>query len=463
MLDTPVPETPQLGVAAGGAGHAQRAWLSADRILLLALLGLLLPLQLAPGLAWARPLLIIGTGALLVARAGVAGKAGASLPVPLRRIAPAALPFALALAWTFAQAVPWMPTAWQHPVWDLAGEALDRALHGRISLDPAATLATALWLLAHAALFWTALELGRSSRQARIALAGMTATGVLIAGIALVGSMIGRQPEAVGGELTSGAGACALAVLAALAFALDRIVDAAEPGMRARRAVRLAAKAMTVRAGLLIVGLVIPAIAVGILGNGSLVLATLAAILVLVPAILVAPGLRFGGHRLVLIAGVGLMAAAVGAAAIVSWTIGAPGIERSGGTASAAAVRAAQRDAAALGTGLGTYDAAIKPYRDVEEGSARAAAPSRYSRLMVEVGMPATAGFGVGGVALVMILGWGLRTRRRNAVFPALGLAGTVLVAGAATAPDRLSPALTAGYAVLLGIGCAQSFKTRRG
>ncbi len=83
-----------------------------------------------------------------------------------------------------------------------------------------------------------------------------------------------------------------------------------------------------------------------------------------------------------------------------------------------------------------------------------------YLELLLGVGVPAAA-------LLLLALGWlavrcvfGVMTRHRNQVFPAMAAAGTVLVGLHATVDFSLQmPAVAASFAFLLGIGTAQSWR----
>jgi hypothetical protein len=470
MIDTPASETPRLGWGAA-ASPLQMLLdaLTAERMLLTALLALVLPLPFMGDLPAAPTLLLAGTGAMVMAIAALAALRGTPLPVPIRRLALPSAALALALAWTALQATPLVPASWQHPVWDLARDALGGGVRGWISLDPAATRDAALSLLLHVAVLWSALQLCRASAQAWLATAAFAAMAVVITLATLLplalrvaegASFIGAA-DIVAYPATP-ATLAGLGLLAALALALDRIVAAAEPGMRLRRAVRVAAKVLAANAALPGLGVAVLAVAAGALGGLHATTTTALAAALFLPAVALAPSLGFGGRRAVLaaiVAGTALIVAAAGATAFLA----APSMaERPAGTASAAALHAAAADAALFGTGLGTYEEAIKAYGDVDEGSARAATPSVYARLLIELGMPATALLALAGLSLVALLALGLHRRRRNAVYPALALAAMLLVGVASLRTPSLAPAVSLGYALLLGIGCAQSFETRR-
>ncbi len=57
----------------------------------------------------------------------------------------------------------------------------------------------------------------------------------------------------------------------------------------------------------------------------------------------------------------------------------------------------------------------------------------------------------------------GVRRRRRDVIYPSVGLAAAILVGTHSLVDFSLQiPAVAATFALILGIGCAQSWSTRR-
>jgi hypothetical protein len=114
---------------------------------------------------------------------------GTPHPVPLRQIRLSVVLFTTAVAWVILQNVTWMPAGWQHPIWQLASEVLDRPIAGSISVDRSLTALALLRLMTAASVFWLALQLGRDAARARcliwfvVAIASVyTAVGILALG-----------------------------------------------------------------------------------------------------------------------------------------------------------------------------------------------------------------------------------------------------------------------------------------
>ena len=78
-----------------------------------------------------------------------------------------AILFAMVAIWVFVQNATWTPTAWHHPIWQLASDALGQQLAGSISVDRDLTALALLRLMTSASVFWLALQLCRDPKRAR--------------------------------------------------------------------------------------------------------------------------------------------------------------------------------------------------------------------------------------------------------------------------------------------------------
>jgi O-antigen ligase len=110
---------------------------------------------------------------------------GASHPVAIRSIRVSAILFALAATWALFQNATWSPAAWQHPIWQLASEALGRPIPGSISVDRDLTAIALLRLMTSASVFWLALQLGHDPSRAQFFLWSIVAIGGVYAAIGL--------------------------------------------------------------------------------------------------------------------------------------------------------------------------------------------------------------------------------------------------------------------------------------
>ncbi|HEY7299130.1 MAG TPA: O-antigen ligase family protein [Xanthobacteraceae bacterium] len=106
-------------------------------------------------------------------------------PLPIGRIRIAAGLFALAALWALLQNATWTPSAWQHPLWRLAADALDRKVAGSISIDRDLSHLALLRLLTAASAFWLALQLAGDERRARLLVWSVIVIGALYSAVGL--------------------------------------------------------------------------------------------------------------------------------------------------------------------------------------------------------------------------------------------------------------------------------------
>ncbi len=101
-------------------------------------------------------------------------------------------------------------------------------------------------------------------------------------------------------------------------------------------------------------------------------------------------------------------------------------------------------------------------YRDETIRAIFDKAHNTYLENALELGLPAALGlFSAIGVLLVICL-LGVRRRRRDAVYPCIGVAATVLVAVQSVVDFSLQiPAVAVTYSLLMGAACAQSWSSR--
>ncbi|NJO55625.1 MAG: hypothetical protein HC834_03855 [Rhodospirillales bacterium] len=116
-----------------------------------------------------------------------------------------------------------------------------------------------------------------------------------------------------------------------------------------------------------------------------------------------------------------------------------------------------------IGSGFGTFEEVFRFYRTPEIGGTFAKAHSVYLENAFELGLPAALALFATLLGLAIICILGIRRRRRDAVYPCIGLAATVLVAVHSTVDFSLQiPAIAATYAFIMGICCAQCWSSRR-
>jgi O-antigen ligase len=114
-----------------------------------------------------------------------------------------------------------------------------------------------------------------------------------------------------------------------------------------------------------------------------------------------------------------------------------------------------------LGFGYGTFASSYLLYDPLESGVLYDRAHNTWLENAFELGVPAALALylALGGLALTCLKG--VRRRHRDWVFPATGVAASVLVGLHATLDFSLQiPAVAILYACIMGVACAQSYSS---
>jgi O-antigen ligase len=119
------------------------------------------------------------------------------------------------------------------------------------------------------------------------------------------------------------------------------------------------------------------------------------------------------------------------------------------------------RDWPVFGTGLGTFRDVFPLYRTEDLPLPVAQAHNDYLETIVELGFPAASALFLSMASLLWICLRGVRRRRRDAVFPCIGVGATTLVAVHSLFDFSLQmPGVTATFWILMGAAVAQSFNS---
>lgn len=445
---------------------------------------------------------------LLAAALGGLTAAWGLLALVRPRVVNAALPAGLValflgvVGWAGVQAWSGTPPEWHHPLWTVSAEVQarvantgpgtsaragargdegsDPAAHAAISLAPDDTLTALMRLLSYGLAFFLAFQLCREAGQAR----GLFRA---LAGIGLLGSVYGLYsywggPEghrflffwemdwrpAVHGtfvnrnHFATWLGLCLLCLLALFhdAVAVKRRNPAYQlPGQHEVRLEDFLARAWPYLAALI----VMTAALILTHSRGGF-LATVAGGVTLL--VLLDRRQRTGTTR-----SRAALAAAVAVSLAAFFITSEVLLERFDRTSPAAEgrllafelTREGIGDSPLLGFGYGTFADSFRLYRDEALEGFFDKTHNTYLENLFELGWPAA-------LALFACVGWaaliclrGVRARGRDWVYPATGVAATVLVGSHALVDFSLQiPATAVTYAALLGAAVAQSFSSRR-
>ena len=436
----------------------------------------LAPLPLGGNRPWAWSALSLAVGFLLIVWALAVLRDGRALGAPWPRVRWLALGFALLVAWIAFQALPIAPEAWRNPLWAGAEATLGETPAAAISIDPQATFTALMRLLAYGGVFWLAAQLGRSPARARAALWTVALAGFAYALYRLTIEFGGFERIlwyrrwAYPGSLTSTfvnrnsfatyAGIALVTVVGLLLEALRRA-----PPLTSGAGLRWLLLGLGGRFGFLsLMALAIGSALLMTNSRGGLV-ASLAGLFALALAFAIRRGAR-PGPALATLAAVGVIAVAL---LVVS---GGGALDRLGRTvlgegerpAVYALVLGGIADRPWLGTGYGTFEEAFPVIRDetIVGNLIYDKAHNSYLEFAFEAGLPAFALMMALLAGIVWRLLGGVWGRRRDRLFPCVGVGASALVATHALVDFSIQiPAVAITYALILGVAFAQSWSSR--
>lgn len=378
-------------------------------------------------------------------------------------LAPGAL-FLGVLAWGLCQA-----GAFPLGSWESGG--VTRAL----SLDHDASLQTVMRMSAYAACFWIAVRAGASLSAARSVVAAIGLAGAVFSAIGVFAHLAGFAliafDDVAGDRLrlsgtfanpNSFAFVAATALLANLAAIDRRLTEALGPMPRWREAVR----ALMGPSWPFALGLIICLVALFLTGSrGGVVTAgfALAVYLVLRRARATTTLSRRGG--LAIVAGLACVLAiglTLGSDQIASRLSATEGLD-AGRAEIFATVWRAIAEHPSLGVGLGAFEEGVKPYLRGDLAQLTwAKAHNLYLELMLELGLPAFLAWAAAMLLITRRLVIGALQRQRGLDLTIFCAAILALGATHSLVDFPLQmPSIAALFAVILGLGWAQSWSSR--
>lgn len=453
---------------------------AAERALLRALVAIvaLAPLPLASNRPLPAALLALATGILLCIWAILAGRGQVRTPVPVSRLRWPLILFGLTVGWIFIQWLPVMPASLADPIWREAAEALGEPLSGRISVNPEATLAGLMRLLAYGAIFWLTVQLTATSRAASSAI---TAVALIGAAYALYGIIIYAagndtvllyEKWAYRNALSSTfvnrnsyatfAGLGLLCATAAFINSFRYLLTIDRPVRQ--RIVLIARTVFDLRSIWKPAAAFLLMIALALTGSRAGVASGLIGLFVLFLTYLRGGALRLR-HALLIGGMIAALLALVLALAgdLLVQRLGRADAELDSNSRSIVYETTLRAIGTApwTGTGYGTYRDAFAAYRPESLSSIFYwdKAHNTYLENALELGIPAALALHLGIVLLAFQTLRGLWRRRRERTAPSLGLAATALVGIHSCFDFSLQmPAVAVLYAFILGFAVSQSW-----
>jgi O-antigen ligase len=401
---------------------------------------------------------------------------GAAHPVPIKRIRLVAILFALVIVWIVLQNAPWMPTTWQHPIWQLTSDVLSWPVAGSISVDRDLTALALLRLVTAAGTFWLALQLCRNTTRARLLIWSVIGISACYAAVGLFA--LGFMPN---GRLFSEFGAikfitstfvnqnnyatfAGIGLIAAVAAILRVYRRAfAQTGdlLRLQIATLISTTGSKGALPLALAAVILAALL--LTGSRGGIISAMCGVLVLF-TLNIGRTRRPGWNEVLLVIFASLLVAIAfaGFGDVLVGRITAQGLYDPGRPAVLTVTLRSILSAPLLGFGYGTFSTAFPMFRDDSIGISLVWDKAHDTYLEIFQGLGLL--FGAALIACVVILVWecvkGARTRRRDATIPAIAASVSVLVGLNGFVDFSLQiQAVTLTYMAVLGAGVAQAWE----
>lgn len=440
---------------------------------------LIAPLPFGSVPAWAWGILTIVTAGTLAAWTILVAVGRLSVPVPIGKIAVPAILYSLVVFWALIQMAPFTPHSWHHPIWTEAAKSLGTPYAGRITLDAGETAAALARLLWYGAVFWLALQLGREKGNARTSMSLIVWTSLAYAiyglAIKLTGSetVLWVKKFIYHEEVTSTfinknsfAGFAGIGLICVTAQLIDRLITVPSKVRTDVKAEKIAVllDALLAKSWYLILAWAVIFTAIILSDSRAGLVCSVIGLIAFVVALSLSRSVpsRLGRwFGLVLISGI--IGFFIFSGSSVDKRFAYVGEQTQSRIAIYETTLEMVRDASLLGMGFGTYPQVFQLYRkpSPEHRTPARKAHNTYLENAAELGIPMAACLVVAIGALCLICLGGVRNRRRDMVIPAFGLGVTVLLGLHSVVDFSLQiPGITATYAFVMGIACAQSWSS---
>lgn len=446
---------------------------------LLVFLVVLLPLPFGAVHAWARGLAGVAVALLLLGWCTERLLTGKPPAVAAVRIWPVLLFFGVAVGWAMLQASPFMPESWHHPIWAEAAKVLgDDTSRGYISVNPYETGSALALLLTHGGIFWLALQYGRDRKQAATLFYAMALAGLAYAAYGLTVEFSGSHTilwfdkTSYRDSLTStfinrnsyatyaGLG---LLVTTGLLIDLLRRSYGTDPDMKLEYLRRLIVS-VTTRGWILVLAWVLLATALLLTDSRGGFLSACAGLIAIFILSAVSRSMR---TRHAMLMGAGVISAGIAVFILsgdnVTRRLAGTDFQKENRMAAYALTVQAVSDAPWRGTGYGTFKDVFRMYRDDKIPGIYDRAHNTFLENALEFGIPASLSLLLAVVSAVLYCAVGMRHRRRDRLYPVVAVSAAFLVGFHSMVDFSLQiPAVGATFALILGVGCAQSWSSRQ-
>ena len=397
--------------------------------------------------------------------------------VSVARVWPMLLFFGIAVGWALLQMSPFMPESWSHPLWKDAGEALGSEPGGFISVNPYKTGSALVRLLYLGGIFWLGLQYGRDRDRAAKILNGLAIAGLAYAAYGLAVEFSGSRSilwyaktsyidnvTSTFVNRNSYATYAGLGLVCVTALLVQFVSKTYGVGDVRREKLRRLLAGMTAHGWILLLAWVALATALLLTDSRGGLISTCAALVTLFVAVGISRMLRRRQAAAlvgaVILAGIAILSLS---GEVVTRRLADTNVERENRMRAYELTAEATADAAWLGTGYGTFKEIFRLYRDETIPGIYNRAHNTYLENALELGIPGASALFLAVFSAAAYCAAGVRRRRRDMIYPIVALAASVLVGVHSAVDFSLQiPAVGATFALILGVGCAQSWSSRR-
>jgi O-antigen ligase len=397
-------------------------------------------------------------------------QASVSLPLPVIVL------FLSVNAWVLIQTAVWVPVGWKHPLWNMSNEMFDVLLPGSISLSSEDSLVAVMRLLCYGLVFFLAFQFGRHRERALSTLKWVAYSGLIYAIYGLIiywgqfGTLFWFYDEAYKVDVmatfvnrNSFATYVGLTLLCAIAVVNQQVAvrRTTAYSMPLGRELRIERFILQVWKPLTAILLMTTALILTHSRGGFF--STLAGGVVLLYLLNKRQQYQSKNSKAVL-GGAVLVAviAFVLTSEVLLQRIDRITLDGNARLAVYGLATQAIEDNPVLGFGYGTFTDSFRLYRDESLQAHFDKTHNTYLENIFELGWPAASVLFLCIAWLLLICLMGARNRGRDWVFPATGVAATVLVGLHAFFDFSLQmPGVAITYACILGVSCAQSYTSR--
>lgn len=383
--------------------------------------------------------------------------------------------FLVVCAWSWVQTMAWVPSDWLHPLWLMSTEVLGSYLPGSISLSPEDSYVALMRLLCYGLVFFLAFQFGRNRDRALLTFKWVAFAGFGYAIYGLIvfwgefGTLFWFFDESYKGDVrgtfvnrNSFATYLGLALLCAIAVFNQQVAQKRSAAYTVPMGRELRVEQFVLQVWKPLIAILLMTTALILTHSRGGFFSTLAGGLVLL--FLLNQRQQTQSSRSKAAMG-GAILVAVIAFVLTSEVLlqridritvdGNARLEVYGMTAEAI------EDNPLLGFGYGTFTDSFRLYRDDRLGAHFDKTHNTYLENIFELGWPVALFLFLSVVWISLICLGGARNRGRDWAYPATGVAASVLVGIHSFFDFSLQmPGIAITYAGILGVACAQSYKS---